>query len=213
MNRGTTLVVLDTCVQLRLRLSDVLMDMRAENLFSAHWTENIDDEFLRNTVKVHGVAQAAAEGRLWAMKRRSPEWEVAMSSADFEAVPEQVDEKDRHVAAAALAVRHAADKDTEDEDQAYDVILLTDNVKDLAKKQMKALGVRVLRPGQFLDEAYAANPDAVTRAILQAAKELKKPPYTVAELLFVLQKEGAKRLAGGVSNALGVKPVAKEAAK
>lgn len=78
---------------------------------------------------------------------------------------------------------------------------------------MKALGVRVLRPGQFLDEAYAANPDAVTRAILQAAKELKKPPYTVAELLFVLQKEGAKRLAGGVSNALGVKPVAKEAAK
>jgi hypothetical protein len=96
------------------------------------------------------------------MKRRCPEWDVEMSSADFKAVPEQVDEKDRHVAAAALAVRHAADKDTEDEDEAYDVILLTDNVKDLAKKQMKALGVRVLRPGQFLDEAYAANPDAVT---------------------------------------------------
>lgn len=213
MNRDTTLVVLDTCVQLRLRLSDVLMDMRAENLFSAHWTQNIDDEFLRNMVKVHGIAQAGAEGRLLAMKRRCPEWEVEMSSADFEAVPEQVDEKDRHVAAAALAVRHAADKDTEDEDQAYDVILLTDNVKDLAKKQMKALGVRVLRPGQFLNEAYAANPDAVTRAVLQAAKELKKPPYTVAELLFVLQKDGAKRLVDGVSKALGVKPVAKEPAK
>jgi hypothetical protein len=48
---------------------------------------------------------------------------------------------------------------------------------------------------------------------LQAANELKKPPYTVAELLFVLQKEGAKRLAGGVSKALGVKPVAKEPSK
>jgi hypothetical protein len=56
VNRDTTLVVLDTCVQLRLRLSDVLMDMRAENLFSAHWTQNIDEEFLRNMVKVHGIA-------------------------------------------------------------------------------------------------------------------------------------------------------------
>lgn len=213
MNRDTTLVVLDTCVQLRLRLSDVLMDMRAENMFSAHWAQNIDDEFLRNLVKVHGIAQAGAEGRLWAMKRRCPEWEVVMSSADFEAVPEQVDEKDRHVAAAALAIRHSADKDTEDENEVYDVILLTDNVKDFAKKQTKALGVRALRPGQFLDEAYEANPAAVTRAVLQAAKELKKPPYTVAELLYVLQKGGAKRSVSGVGEALGVKPVAKEPRK
>lgn len=213
MNRDNTLVILDTCVQLRLRLSDVLMDMRAENLFSAHWTANIEDEFLRNMVKVHGVAQAGAEGRLRAMRARCPEWDVEMSSADFDAVPEKVDKKDRHVAAAALALRHLADRDKEDDETAYDVILVTDNVKDFAKTQMKRLGVRVLRPGQFLDEAFDADPDAVTRAVQQAAKELKKPPYTVAELLYVLQKDGAKRLVSGASEALGVKPVAKEHAK
>lgn len=130
-------------------------------------------------------------------------------------MPEQVDEKDRHVAAAALALRHAADKDTEDDEEGleYDVILLTENVKDFAKKQMKRLGVRVLRPGQFLDvdEAFDADPDAVARAVTQAAEELKKPPYTVAELLYVLREDGAKRLVAGMSNALGVRPVAKEA--
>ncbi len=213
MNRDTTLVVLDTCVQLRLRLSDVLMDMRAENLFSAHWTESIDDEFLRNMVKVHGISQAGAESRLRAMKGRCPEWEVRISSADFNAVPAKVDAKDRHVAAAALALRHAADKDTESDVHGYDVILLTDNVKDFAKSQMKQLGVRVLQPGRFLDEAFDANADAVARAVQQAAKELKKPPYTVAELLYVLQQEGAKQLVAGVSQALNVMPVLKEDVK
>lgn len=212
MNRTDTLVVLDTCVQLKLRLSDVLMDMRAQELFSAHWTESIDNEFLRNMVKVYGIDAAKAEGRLRAMKARCPEWEVLMSSADFEAVPEKVDEKDRHVAAAALALRHAADQDTADDEEGveYDVVLLTENVKDFAKKQMKRLGVRVLLPGQFLDEAFDADPEAVTRAVLQAANELKKPPYTVAELLYVLQQEGAKRLVASMSENLKVKPVAKE---
>lgn len=200
MNRSDTLVVLDTCVLLRLRLSDVLMDMRAERLFSAHWTESIDDEFLRNMVKVYGLDRAKAEGRLRAMKARCPEWEVFMSSADFDAVPEQVDVKDRHVAAAALALRQAVDRDTEeDEGREYDVILLTDNVKDFAVTQMKRLGVRVVRPGQFLDEAFDAHPEAMSRAVLQAAKELKQPPYTLAELLHVLREAGARRLVAGMS--------------
>ena len=114
MNRNDTLVVLDTCVLLRMRLSDVLMDMRAEHLFSAHWTESIDDEFMRNMVKVYGIERAKVARRLHAMKARCPEWEVFMSSADFDDVPGQVDVKDRHVAAAALALRHAADRDIGD---------------------------------------------------------------------------------------------------
>ncbi|MBB3193708.1 hypothetical protein [Roseateles terrae] len=47
MTLHDTLVVLDTCVLLRLRLADVLMDLRAEKVFAAHWTPEIDQEFLR----------------------------------------------------------------------------------------------------------------------------------------------------------------------
>lgn len=211
MRRDDTLVVLDTCVLLQQRVSDVLMDLRAEHLFSAHWTENIDDEFLRNMQQAYRVSEVRAQNRLLAMKARCPEWEVVMTRADFDAVPNEIDLKDRHVAAAALALRHAVDRDSADDESSrtYDVILVTENVRHMAQKQMGKLGVRVLRPGEFLNEAYEAEPAAATRAVLQAAKDLKNPPYTVAELLYVLRERGAKTLVTQMSKALGIKPVKK----
>lgn len=130
MNLKDTFVVLDTCVLLMQRVSDVLMDMRAERLFSAHWTENIDDEFLRNMQEAYGIPPAKAQNRLRAMKARCQEWAVPMSTVDFARVPEKVDRKDRHVAAAALALRHAVDKDAEEDEpgQTYSVILVSENV-------------------------------------------------------------------------------------
>ncbi|MEZ0190658.1 hypothetical protein AB9X41_15630 [Ralstonia solanacearum] len=212
MNLNDTFVVLDTCVLLTQRVSDVLMDMRAERLFSAHWTENIDDEFLRNMQEAYGIPPAKAQNRLRAMKARCPEWEVPMSTVDFARVPEKVDRKDRHVAAAALALRHAVDKDAEEDEpgQTYSVILVSENVQDMAKKPMARLGVRVMRVGEFLDEVYRAEPEATTRAVCQAVKDLKKPPYTVPELLAVLRKMGAKTLVLEMSRELGVTPVQKE---
>lgn len=208
MTLQETFVVLDTCVLLKQRVSDVIMDLRQEKLFSAHWTENIDAEFLRNMQEVYGIAEARAQGRLCAMKARCPEWEVYMTSADFAAVPSEVDIKDRHVAAAALALRHAVDKDIEADQagQTYDVILVTDNVKDLARKEMARLGVRVMRSGPFLNAVYKANPAATTRAVQQATKDLKAPPYTVEELLFALRAQGASTLVAQMSKALGVAP-------
>ncbi len=194
------------------RVSDVLMDMRAERLFSAHWTENIDDEFLRNMQEAYGIPPAKAQNRLRAMKARCPEWEVPMSTVDFARVLEKVDRKDRHVAAAALALRHAVDKDAEEDEpgQTYSVILVSENVQDMAKKPMARLGVRVMRVGEFLDEVYRAEPEATTRAVCRAAEDLKKPPYTIPELLAVLRKMGAKTLVLEMSRELGVTPVQKE---
>lgn len=150
MTLHDTLVVLDTCVLLRLRLADVLMDLRAEKVFAAHWTPEIDQEFLRNMEKVYGIARAKAQARLNAMKARCPEWEINLSKADFDAVPQQVDAKDRHVAAAALALRHVADRESDlGQERGEEVLLITDNIKDFASRQMKALGVRVLSQALF----------------------------------------------------------------
>ena len=75
---------------------------------------------------------------------------------------------------------------------------------------MAKLGVRVLRSGAFLNEVYTAEPEATTRAVLQAAKDLKTPPYTVAELLHALREQGATTLVAQMSKALAVKPVERE---
>lgn len=208
MNCRDTFVVLDTCVLLKLRLTDVLMDLRAEKLFSAHWTQEIDHEFLRNMEKVYGIARAKALSRLNAMKARCPEWEIVLSKADFDAVPQQVDAKDRHVAAAALALRHAIDQDEssvgERIEQVERVLLITENIKDFAVRPMKALGVRVVRPGPFLDEACNAEPEATARAVQRSAAELKNPPRTLTEVLEVLSGAGAKALVTKISTMFGL---------
>ena len=227
MNLRDTLVVLDTCVLLKARMSDVLMDLRAEGVFSVHWTENIADEFLRNLQAVYKISEERAMNRLRAMQARCPEWEVHMSSADFDAVPAKVHPKDRHVEAVSstfdrkrwtvldktiqpdLDYLRSADKDTDADEagQAYDVVLLTDNVRDFDRRLMDRAGVRVVRPGAFLDEAYNAETDATTRAVMQAVKDLKKPPDPLAELLFILREQGARTLASRMSKALGITPV------
>lgn len=59
MNFLDTLVILDTCVLLKQRVSDVLMDLRSEKVFSAYWTENIDEEFLRNMQEVYELSETS----------------------------------------------------------------------------------------------------------------------------------------------------------
>lgn len=205
MNFRDTSLILDTCVLLKLRLTDVLMDLRAEKLFSAHWTQEIDHEFLRNMEKVYGIARAKALSRLNAMKARCPEWEIVLSKADFDAVPQEVDAKDRHVAAAAIALRHAIDRDEPSVAERVErVLLITDNIKDFAVRQMKTLGVRVVRPGPFLDEACNAEPEATARAVQRSAAELRNPPHTLTEVLEVLSGAGAKALVTKISAMFGL---------
>ena len=191
------------------------MDMRAQEIFSAHWTENIDDEFLRNMQHVFGHSEKQSLTRLNAMKRRCPEWDVPMSSLDFKQVPDEVDQKDRHVAAAALALRQYADETQEGVKSSipYDVYLVTDNIKDLAKKQMGALGVRVIRSGAFLNEVYGAEPAKSEQALLQSVSDLKHPPYTREEMLGSLQAQGAKTMVAQLAKKWSVTPVKKLVAK
>jgi hypothetical protein len=210
LNLDDTLVVLDTCVLLPPRLSDVLMDLRAEKLFSAHWTESIDDEYVRNMQKVLGYTEKQARSRLLAMKGRCPEWDVPMAGMDFLAVPAEVDQKDRHVAAAALALRYYADEAEKEGLGSSAVYLVTSNTKDMAKKQMAAAGVRVIKPGAFLNAVFKAHPVQTERALLKAVSELQRPPYTQAELLYALHRQGARAMVSKVAKKWGVTPAKRQ---
>lgn len=210
MNLRDTFVVIDTNVLLKPRLSDVLMDMRKEGLFSAHWTRYIDAEYLKNMRKHFGYSMVNAQRRLTAMKARCPEWEISPTPADMARVPPDVDDKDRPVAAAAITILRCIEKDSEcDEQQRFSAIILTENTKDFAKREMGKLGVKVMRPGHFLNDAYKSNAEDVLRAIKSAASELKSPPYTIEEMLFNLREQGAKAMVESISARLGLNPVKK----
>lgn len=202
MKPETTLVVLDTCVLMPLRLSDVLMDLRLEQVFSLHWTAEIEAEYLKNMQKAFGFPQAAVQGRLRAMRRRCPEWEVFVSAKALARVPSKVDAKDRHIAAAALDLRLFVEE--ESDKTTYDVFLVTDNVRHFAKAEMGKLGVKVTKAGAFLDAVYEEHPAQTESAVRRAVSDLKQPPYTPAELLAALKRHGAQQLVKGLAARWGV---------
>jgi hypothetical protein len=68
VNLKDTFVVLDTSVLLKHRVSDVLVDLRLEKVFSAHWTEEIDIEC--NMQEAYGITETRIQNRLCAMKAR-----------------------------------------------------------------------------------------------------------------------------------------------
>lgn len=212
MSLSDTFIVVDSCVLLKQRVSDVLMDLRAERQFSVHWTEAIDEEFRRNLPRITGMTEARVEARLAAMKRRCPEWRIPVADHVLTEVPCQVDMRDRHVAAAALTLRRALDDMEGSTAQPAgaplasrpDLFLITDNLKHFAPPAMARLGVTALSSGVFLDQIFATSPDATLRAVLRAASDLRNPPYTVADLLGVLAQQGAKRLARGAAAMFGI---------
>jgi hypothetical protein len=66
---GNTLVILDTCVLLPSRLSDVLFDLMLEGLYFTYWTGDVEAEFLRNWPQVHPDASKSGAKRLKAFQR------------------------------------------------------------------------------------------------------------------------------------------------
>jgi hypothetical protein len=64
VNLADTLVVLDTCVLMPPRLSDVLMELRARQLFSLHWSDDIETEYVRNMQSVLGFPKTSVLRRL-----------------------------------------------------------------------------------------------------------------------------------------------------
>ena len=99
---GNTLVILDTCVLLPSRLSDVLFDLMLEGLYFAYWTSDVEAEFLRNWQQVHPDASKSGAKRLKAFQRATNNGHLITGYDDaafMSRVPARVHENDRHLIA------------------------------------------------------------------------------------------------------------------
>ena len=201
---GDTLVVLDTCALLPPRLSDVLFDLALEGLYLPHWTAEIEVEFLRNFQTATGAASAdGGARRLRAFRGAACMRHEVFGHMDPVAlgqVPAAIDEKDVHVASAALMLARATDPSIDK------VLLVTANLDDLSPAALSGLGVAALSPGAFIDALHGAAPARVERALAATITDLKDPPYTAAELLGALALHGAVATVKALSKAWGVAP-------
>jgi len=196
---GNTLVILDACVLLPSRLSDVLFDLMLEGLYFAYWTGDIEAEFLRNWPQVHPDAAKSGAKRLKAFQRATNNGHLITGYDDnafMSRVPARVHDNDRHLIAAALVLLNGLDE--EDDPALHKIMIVSDNTKHLAVADTRKLGVEVIKAGAFLDRLFDAAPIRTAQAIAKSLSDLTKPPYSKAELVAALRLHGAKVTADGV---------------
>ena len=189
-----TLALLDTCVLLPSRLSDVLFDLMLAGLYDAHWTFDVESEFLRNWHEVHPESQLDAGQRRLAAFQRATRQSHAVFGYEADEykcqVPEAVHANDRHLVAAALVLQAAADEAPNSR-----VVIVSRNTRHLAVQSTRKLGIDIMTPGVFIDSLYDAAPSRVLQAIAQSLSDLKKPPYTPDQLARALRLHGIRKLA------------------
>lgn len=196
---GNTLVILDTCVLLPSRLSDVLFDLMLEGLYFSYWTGDVEAEFLRNWPHVHPDASKSGAKRLKAFQRATRNGHLITGYEDtafMSRVPARVHDNDRHLIAAALVMVNGLDE--EEDPVRHKVMIVSNNTKHLAVTDTRKLGIEVIKAGAFVDRLFDAAPARVSRAIARSLSDLKKPPYSVAELVAALRLHGAKATAAGL---------------
>lgn len=202
---GNTLVILDACVLLPSRLSDVLFDLMLEGFYFAYWTGDVEAEFLRNWPVVHPAAAASGPKRLQAFQRATRHGHLITGYSDevfMSRVPARVQSNDRHLVAAALVMANGLDE--EDEPALHRVLIVSDNTKHLAVADTKKLGIEVIKAGAFLDRLFEADSHRCCQAILKSISDLKKPPYTREEMLSALRLHGARTTATGLAQSWGI---------
>lgn len=185
---GNTLIVLDACVLLPSRLSDVLFDLMLEGLYFTYWTEVVEAEFLRNWPTVHPGASKSGFARLTAFQRASNYGYLITGHEDekyMARVPSRVQSNDRHLVAAALVLLSGIDEEKHPE--LDKVLIVSNNIRHLAVKEVSRLGIEVIKAGAFLDRIFEMAPLQMTRAISRSRSDLQNPPYSKDEMLAALR--------------------------
>lgn len=220
---GQTYAVLDANALLPPRLADVLFDLHLVGVYNPRWTEEIEDEFIRNWAAVSKSLKGKELDRYMASanfpadevpaKKRlarfqmavGDEWEILghMHPNILSQVPPRVDKGDVHVAACAIQLKTVLLE--EGGSSADKIFIVSSNTRHLAVTDLGGLGIDVIRPGKFIDRILQQAPEQVERALSDAMRSLKKPAYTQAEWLGVLQVHGATQTAAHCSKAWKVR--------
>lgn len=166
-------VVLDANVLFPFTLRDTLLRAAAEDLFQVYWSKRILDEATRNLVETGTMTARQADRLRAVMEQAFPEAMVHGHERHIEAM--RNDEKDRHVAAAALKAKAE--------------VIVTSNIRDFRHIPP---GIEAIRPDEFLSGLFDASPATILRVLQEQAADLRRPPMTVEDVLERLERVAPK---------------------
>jgi len=164
-------VVLDACVLYPFTVRDVLLQAAAQGFYQVYWSATILDEALRNLVSDRRITEDSAAKLVAVMQRAFPEAQVT----DYEALIPGMrnDEKDRHVAAAAV--------------KAGAQVIVTSNTRDFYDLPS---GIDVQTPDGFLSNLFDLDPPHMIGALETLARRYRRPPMEISRILEALALPG-----------------------
>ncbi len=158
-------VVFDATVLVPGFLANFLLWLGQSDLFQAHWSADIHAEWIRNRKKKYNIDIAKSEARRDVMDMEFPNALVRGYEGLLDSL--YVDEKDRHVLAAAITCGADA--------------IVTTNIKHFPKKELDKYNIAAIHQDNFvLDQLYLF-PDSsrlVAMAVVAHKKSLRKTRTT-----------------------------------
>jgi hypothetical protein len=153
---------------------EVLLRLAERGLYRPAWSGRIHDE-------VVGSLTERKPDHAERFRRRREHMEAAFAEAMTQhvtrflaAIPDEVDQGDRHVVAAAIAAR--AD------------VIVTNNVRHFAPERLAQSGLLVQTADEFLIHWWWLDPQAVDDVLVEMAAATSRPPLTTAQVLESLRR-------------------------
>lgn len=172
---------LDANVLIPFPAADTLLRFAEEGIYTPLWSQGILNETERNIVKrLHKTPQQAAS-RIAAMKAAFPD-ALWPTPSRYPEMPADVDAKDRHVVAAAIAAKVN--------------VIVTDNVSHFAKREMERdYDIKVQTADEFLSDQWKINRRTAADVIAHQIGALRHQPRTLDEHIDACRAAKLKRFA------------------
>ena len=170
-------VVIDTCVLISNVLRRLLLRLAQHACFRPAWSPIIGDEWQRNASRIWDVPLDEIQVQWTQLQSDFPDADQGDVAA-FKSDLRRSDPKDWHVIAAARAVRA--------KNEAASVAVLTRNIKDFNRTELRGLGLSLFDPDQFLVHCWRHNPELMLTLLKQIPADIEavgKVPGPIAEIL------------------------------
>lgn len=166
-------VVLDACVLYPAHLRDFLLHLAQQKLYEPKWTDQINDEWVRNVLKNRPDLSASNFDRLRSLMNGAfPNSNVKGYKPLMKGLS-LPDVDDIHVLASAIKCDAAE--------------ILTFNIKHFPSKELVKHGIRAVHPDDFLAHLIEAEPLIALMAFENQITHLKRPPIAADDILEMLR--------------------------
>lgn len=169
-------VLFDACVLYPAPLRDFLIRLAITGLFSAKWTDQIHDEWIRNLLKNReDLRPEMLQRTRELMNRAVPDCLVTGYEFLIDGF-ELPDPDDRHVLAAAVRCKAQA--------------IITFNQRDFPASTLEQLDLETLDPDRFVENQFDLKQGVVIATAKAHRASLKNPPKHPEEYLETLAAQG-----------------------